>query len=548
MNEKIKVTVYDKCYEIDEGITYFDFIKLYFPDMINKVILVKVDNLYKELSNKVFKSANISFVLVDDSFGNRSYLNGLVFVCLCAFKSIWPNSSIVVKNSIDKGLYIESSNLLTEKDITRVKDEMRSIISQDLSFDKVDVERTSAIDYFDAINDKAKSSLLRYNTNTYITLYKLRNCYNYFFDYMPYSTGCLNLFDIVYLNDHGFVLLYPNMFLGCNVSKYNHHKMMFDAFFEGSKWANMMGVSNVSGLNKLISAGGGDSLIRMEEAIQSYKLLNIAKDIYEKRCEVKVVLIAGPSSSGKTTTSKKLCAYLKSFGLVPQEISMDDYFLNRKDTPKDLDGNYKYESLDALRLDLFEDNINRIINGEEVITPLYDFVKGESNLIKKVKIPSNGIVIVEGIHALNPLVLSHIDKSRKFKIYISPLSVMHLDDHNRLSTADNRLLRRIIRDNRTRGYDVSMTISNWMMVRRGEEENIFAFQDEADVIYNTSFIYELSVLKIYVEPLLYSIDVDSPYYSEAKRLINVLKVFLPISSDSVPCDSLLREFIGGSCF
>lgn len=311
-----------------------------------------------------------------------------------------------------------------------------------------------------------------------------------------------------------------------------------------------MNIELVPALNNYVSSGNIGDLIRISETVQSNNLLNIARNIYDNKDKIKVVLMAGPSSSGKTTTCNKLCMYLRSFGMNPKTISMDNYFVAREDTPKDKNGNYDFECLGALDLKLFDKQIADIINGNEVATPIYDFVSGKPryNAGDVIKLDKKDVLIIEGIHALNPKILSDISRKKKYKIYISPLTCLNLDDQNRISTSDNRLLRRIIRDNRHRGNDVNYSLKKWASVRLGEEKNIFPFQDEADVIFNSSLIYEIGVLKTYVEPLLYSVDMDSPYYEEAKRLINMLKMFLPIPSDDIPKDSILREFIGGGCF
>ena len=325
--------------------------------------------------------------------------------------------------------------------------------------------------------------------------------------------------------------------------------MIFDVFENFHNWASVMNIDRVPSLNRFVSSGNIGDLIRMDETLQCNRLLEIASDIYNKRGNVKIVLIAGPSSSGKTTTCSKLCMYLRSFGLNPKTLSMDNYFVEREKTPKDKDGNYDFECLDAIDLELFDSQVKDIIDGKEVQTPIFDFVLGKPNLKGEViTLKKDDILIIEGIHGLNPNILESIPKKNKYKIYISPLTCLNLDNHNRISTTDNRLLRRIIRDNKHRGNSVEATLEKWPSVRSGEEKNIFPYQDQADVIFNSALIYEFGVLKTYAEPLLYSVDINSPYYEESKRLINVLKMFLPIPSEDIPKDSTLREFIGGGCF
>ena len=283
--------------------------------------------------------------------------------------------------------------------------------------------------------------------------------------------------------------------------------------------------------------------------MQSNRLLNLAKDIVSRKDQVKIILIAGPSSSGKTTSCRKLSMYLRSFGLEPREISMDNYFVDREKTPLDENGEPDFECLEAIDIKKFDSDVKKLLNGEKVRLQIFNFVKGKSEPGEdEVALGKNEVLIIEGIHALNDKILTSIDRKKKFKIYLSPLTILNIDIHNRISTTDNRLLRRIVRDNRTRGYKVEDTLRSWRKVRLGEEKHIFPNQDSADATFNTALIYEIGVLKTYVEPLLYSVSITSPYYEEARRLINVLKTFLPIPSDAVPDDSLLREFIGGSCF
>ena len=342
--------------------------------------------------------------------------------------------------------------------------------------------------------------------------------------------------------------MYPNRYDLGKIGKYQHHQQRFDVYNEYQEWVKLMNVKNASDLNDIVSSGKIGNLIRLDETIQASRLLNIAKEIYSHKDRLKIILIAGPSSSGKTTTSIKLTNYLTSFGLNPIQISMDDYFLSRRETPKKEDGSYDYECLEAVNTELFNENVDKLLNGEEIIAPVYNFLTGEPEYKLPMKLGKNDVLVIEGIHALNPEILKNIPRSRKYKMYISPMTGINIDNHNRISTSDNRLLRRIVRDNRTRGYKVERTLEAWKDVREGEEKYIFPYQDEANVTFNTALIYELGILKTYAEPLLYSVDPKSEYYNEAKRLINILKTFLPMPSEDIPDDSLLREFIGGSCF
>ena len=425
---------------------------------------------------------------------------------------------------------------------------MLEIADKNITITKCRVNRNEAIEYYESKKEISKVNLLKCTFDSHITLYKMGGMYDYFFSLMPPSTGDLRYFDLKFLNGRGIVLLFPTIYLD-GIKEYEHHPKLFEVFREYQKWADIMKIGNVPALNKIVSNGRADDIIRIDEMLQSNRLLNIARDIVSKKNSIKIILIAGPSSSGKTTSCRKLSMYLRSFGLEPKEISMDDYFIDRDKTPKDENGEYDFECLEALDIKKFDSDVKKLLNGEKVKLQKYNFIKGESEPgTEDVILGENEVLIIEGIHALNEKILTSIERNKKYKIYLCPLTILNIDIHNRISTTDNRLLRRIVRDNRTRGYKVEDTLRVWRKVRLGEEKHIFPNQDAADATFNTALIYELGVLKTYVEPLLYSVSSNSPYYEEARRLINVLKTFLPIPSDAMPDDSILREFIGGSCF
>ena len=365
---------------------------------------------------------------------------------------------------------------------------------------------------------------------------------------MPPSTGRLKEFDMTYIKDNGFVLRLPTIYINNKIKEYEHHPNMFKVFKEHRDWAKLINIETSVDLNKIVSTGKIGDLIKINETLQNNRLLNIAKEINDKKNKVKIVLVAGPSSSGKTTTTRKLCMLLQSFGLSPKVISMDDYFVDKKDTPLDEFGKPDYECLEAMDTKLFDKQMASLLKGDKVLMPTYNFSLGIKEYKNEIQIGEKDILLIEGIHALDNRILTNIDRENKFKIYISALTELNMDNHNRICTSDNRLLRRIIRDNRTRNYRVEHTLSLWASVRRGEEKYIFPYQDEADATINSALIYEIGVRKTYVEPLLYSVEADSPYYEEAKRLINFLRLFLPIPADAIPEDSILREFIGGGYF
>ena len=364
---------------------------------------------------------------------------------------------------------------------------------------------------------------------------------------MPTSTSKISAFDLTYIKDNAFVMRFPTIYQPNKIKEYEEHPGMFSAFQEFRDWGKIMKITTSVDLNKIVSSGKINDLIRIDETLQSNRLLNLAKTIHQNK-KIKIVLMAGPSSSGKTTTSRKLCMYLQSFGLTPKVLSMDDYFHERKDTPKDANGNYDFECLEAVDLKLFNSQLADLLKGEKVQVPTFNFGLGKKEYRHELQLAKDDIIVIEGIHALNPKILTNIPRENKFKIYICPLTEINMDDHNRVSTTDNRLLRRIIRDNRTRNYSVEKTLAAWSKVRTGEEKYIFPYQDEADFTMNSALIYEIGALKTYVEPLLYSVPYDSPYYEESKRLLNFLRIFLPIPADEIPKDSVLREFIGNGCF
>ena len=549
MIEEIKVTINGKEQSVPRGITLLQLSKEYEKDYRFPIILASVNNVYRELSYVVNDPCGINFYDLNSKIGNRAHIAGLTFLLVVAVKEIFGlDANIKVMHSLDKGIYIETSFPLTETILKSIAKKMLKLVDMDMAITKVSVERISAIHYFESINDLAKARIMKYNTNTFITLYRLSNYYNYFYHQMPPSTSSLKEFKLTFLNDNGFVLQFPTAYSNNQIKPYVHHANMFKVFKECRDWTKLMKIETIADLNDVISRGKIADLIRIDETLQSNRLLGVARKIVDAKKDKKIILLAGPSSSGKTTTTSKLCMYLKSFGLNPKMISMDDYFVDREKTPVNEKGEKDYECFEAVDNKLLTRQINDLLSGKEVMAPVYNFKEGVKEFVKELKLDKNDILLIEGIHALNPKVLKEIPAKNKFKVYLSALTELNIDYHNRFPTTDNRLLRRIIRDNRTRGYNVVDTLKVWNNVRSGEEKYIFPYQDEADITINTALIYELAVLKTYVEPLLYSVDEDSVYYEEAKRLLNVLRLILPIPSESIPDDSIIREFIGGSCF
>ena len=549
MIETVEVTIGKKKYKYNKETTLLEIAQDFKDKFRFPIILAKVGNRLRELSNQVLEPCEIEFLDLTSIEGNNTHVNGLVYVMVYAVKKLYGKSAnIIVEHSLDKGIFIESNFKLNEEKVKEIKKKMQEIIAEDKPIIKMNIDRMEAMKYFESVGDEAKAGVMRYNTNNYVTLYRLGNIYNYFYHLMPTSTGLVKDFDLTYIKDNGFILRFPTVFINDKIKKYEHHEKMFEVFKMYRDWGRAVNINTSVDLNRVVSEGKANDMIKIESACQDQRLLTVAREIYDHRKDTKIVLIAGPSSSGKTTSSKKLCMYLQTFGLTPKVIAMDDYFVEREENPKNPDGSYDYECLEAVDLKLFDKQVAQLLKGEEVLIPTFNFTFGKKEYHNTMTVNENEILVIEGIHALDNKILTNIPRTKKYKIYISPLTTVNVDDHNRISTTDNRLLRRIIRDNRTRGHKVEDTLAAWQSVRNGEELYVFPYQDDSDVIINSACGYEIGVLKTYVEPLLYSVETTSPYYEEAKRLIDFLRVFLPIPSDAIPEDAILREFIGGSYF
>lgn len=546
--DNIKITINDKEFYVKRKTTLAEITNEFQSNYHHPILIAKVNNTLKELNYEITKPKNIEFLDLTSREGNKIHVNALIFILVVSIKELYgAKYDIRVQHSIDKGLYIETNFEITEKRLNDIKEKMNKIIAEERPITKLNVDRLEARDYFSKIGDKAKVNILKYTTNTYITLYKLGEYYDYFYTKMPINTKQVPEFDLTYLQNNGLVLRFPTVYINNQIKDYENHPNMFRVFNECHAWGELMHIKNAADLNALVSTGKVEELIRISETKQSNELLQLAEKIYNNK-DLKIVLLAGPSSSGKTTTSKKLCMFLRSFGVNPAVISMDDYFVEREETPLNEEGKPDYECLEAVDLKLFDNQIEQILKGEEVVTPTYNFLTGNKEYNNKIKLGNSDVLVIEGIHALDKRVLTNISKNKIFRIYISALTELNIDNHNYISTTDNRLLRRIIRDNKTRGHGVQRTISTWPDVRSGEEKYIFPYQDNADYTFNSALIYEIGVLKTYAEPLLYAVDPSDSCYEEAKRLINFLGFFLPIPADAIPKDSILREFVGGSFF
>ena len=541
----VVITYREKSYEFLKGTKLIEISKKFEGNYKYTILGARINTDIVSLNTTIVENCELEFFDISSFIGNKIYERSAILILVKAVLDVL-NKNVRVEFSVDKGIHCIIDDLTIDK-LELIEAKMREIVDKNYPIEKIEVNRMKAKKYYNDIGWFDKCNLLNYISNTTITMYRLSNIYDYMYGEMVPSTSYIKEFKLEYLNESGCVLMIPAPFNGNTVTNYVHHEQLYNAAIEYTDWANKIGIKNVSDFNKKLSAGKWNELIFMCEAIQNEKLLAVSRKIHDNS-NIKMVLISGPSSSGKTTTSKKLQLFLKGCGLKPYVIGIDDYFKEREETPLDEFGNKDYESVNALDIDLFNDNLTGLLNEEEVLMPSYNFITGKKEYKNKLKIDKDGILIIEGLHSLNEALTSKIDNSKKYKIYISPLTIINLDDHNRLNTSDNRILRRMVRDNLRRGYNASETLESWKRVREGETKYVFPYQDNADVVLNTSLLYEMSVLKVYVEPLLFSVKEDDPNYNEAMRLINILRVILPMPSVGIPLDSIMREFIGNGCF
>ncbi|WP_434307607.1 nucleoside kinase [Clostridium botulinum] len=513
------------------------------------IVLGKIDEEYYELTSTVKKEGVFIPVDITDSMGLKTYVRTLQFIFIKAVLDLYPESTVVIEHSLGKGLYgeIHKTLSLNENDILKIKNRMNEIINKDIKIKKISVKKERAIEIFNEYKMKDKVRLLNHIPHEEVKLYELDGRYDYFYGPMAYSTGAIKNFDIMYY-DPGLILRYPREKDPFNIPEFVEYKKLTKIFRETEKWAKILDVGDVGALNDKVVYGEIKDIIRVSEALHEKKIANIADMIYDKE-NIKMVLISGPSSSGKTTFANRLGIQLRVNALIPVPISLDNYFVNREDTPKDENGDYDFESIDALDIDLFNEDLKHILNGEEVQIPTFNFKKGKREYDgKKIKLPKNGILIVEGIHGLNPILTREIPDKNKFKIYISALTQLNIDNHNRVSTTDVRIIRRLVRDYLSRGYKGEETLKMWPSIKRGEDRNIFVFQENADVMFNSTIVYELCILKKYALAELNKIDKNSTVHYEATRLKSFLNFFKEVDMNLVPDNSILREFIGGSCF
>lgn len=516
------------------------------------IVAVKLDNEIHDLNFCPVTGGKLDLIDLKQEDGIRIYARSLSLVLVRAAEEVFPKCIVRIEHSLSKGIYGEihfhDHRPFTEKDLRLIKERMLEIIEKDEPIVKETISKEEAIRYFREQGHLDKVRLFQFRQSNQVNIYRLGNYADYFYGYMVPSTGYLKLFDLKYYLP-GFILQFPTIDHSGILPRFQEQRKLARIYYEFEKWAEILEVSDVGALNTQIASGKGPELIRIAEALHEKKIAQIADLITADRGRIRVILIAGPSSSGKTTFAQRLAVQLRVNGLRPISISIDDYFIDREHTPVGPNGLPDFECIEAIDLKLFNEHLTSLIHGLPVKMPKYNFQKGVREEQEAImQIDSKQPIIIEGIHGLNDKLTSDVPKDQKFKIYISALTQLNIDNHNRIPTTDNRIIRRIVRDNQFRGHDALRTIGLWPLVRRGEENYIFPFQEEADVMFNSALIYELAVLKHYAEPLLMKVTPDFPEFSEAKRLLKFLSYFLPFEDSEVPLNSILREFIGGSCF
>ena len=518
----------------------------------HEILLATVDGKLQELHKKVKEGTSVEFLTAADKPGIQTYRRSVLLILLKAFYEVIGAEHIQklsVEYAIANGLFIESAGSFekTQELVDRIKAKMREYVAAEIPIMKRNVTTDEAIEIFRHHRMYEKERLFRYRRVSRVNLYSIGGFEDYYYGYMVQNTGYLKYFDLILYRD-GMMLLLPEQKNPEQVAEFHDREKLFEVLDETESWGRQLEVPTVGALDDVICKGKASELILMQEALMEKKIGDIAEQI-ASRPDKKIVMIAGPSSSGKTTFSHRLSIQLKTKGLKPHPIAVDNYFVNRVDSQRDENGNYNYEVLECLDVALFNQNMTDLLAGKTVEMPEYNFVKGQREYHGDfLTLGPDDVLVIEGIHCLNEKLSYALPRKNKFKIYISALTQLNIDEHNRIPTTDGRLLRRIVRDARTRGASAQDTIRMWPSVRRGEEENIFPYQEDADVMFNSALVYELSVLKQYAEPVLFSVPRDSAEYVEAKRLLKFLDYFLGVSSEEIPHNSLIREFIGGSCF
>lgn len=535
---------------VDTGTDLMELSQGYENFYRSTIIAARVNNAIEELNYKLEEDCRVDFVDLSNEDGSRIYRRSLNFILVKAVNDLYPERKVAINHSISKGLYCEitGGTDLTREEVAALESRMKELVKLRIPFKKRAVPLDEARELFAKTGRMDRFHAIEYRNSPYVTMYGCDGFEDYFYGYMAPDTGYANIFSLIFYPP-GLIMLFPEKTNPAVLPEFVEQKKLFNIFSEYKRWGRILGVDNVGALNDLVKLGKVSELIKISEALQEKKIAQIADAITQSGKPKRLVLISGPSSSGKTTFAQRLSIQLRVNGLKPVTISLDNYFFNRENTPKDENGELDFEALEAIDVKLFNRHLMELINGYEVEIPVFSFTEGKREPAgKRMKLENDNIVVVEGIHGLNEKLTSDIPKENKFKIYVSALTSMNIDDHNRIPSTDTRIIRRIVRDYNFRGTNALSTIKRWPSVRRGEERHIFPYQESADIMFNSSHIVELGVLKSFAEPLLSGIDRDAPEYSEAKRLLDFLSYFLPIENREIPLNSIIREFIGGSSF
>ena len=551
MKQKIQIRCKNnkKSQKVEIGSTLFDVFSSFDLKMTHGPVSARVNNKVEGMHYRVYNSKDVEFLDMNSASGSRAYTRTLFFVLCKAVQDIYPNTDVVIDIPVSNGFYVDIrlGRPVVDEDVNILRRRMQEIIDSKMPIRRFTVPTEEAIALFQEKGDVEKVKLLRTSGSIYTTYYKIGEYVDYYYGTLLTNTSQLYLFGLEKYYD-GMLLRIPSVSNPDELGEMTRQDKMFDIFKEHHRWQEILGIRTVGDFNQAIDAGHATDIINISEALQEKKLAKIAEEIASRE-GVKLVLLAGPSSSGKTTSCKRLSIQLAVNGLKPLQISLDDYFVDRDKTPKDENGEFDFESIYALNLDLLNEQFNALFRGEEVELPKYDFPSGKSvKSGKKLKLEPNNVLVVEGIHALNPELTAHVPEEQIFRVYASALTTILLDNHNYIPTTDNRLLRRIIRDYKYRGVSAQETIRRWPSVRSGENRWIFPFQENADAMLNTAMLYELSVLKMQAEPLLQQVPENCEEFAEAYRLLKFLKYFKGIPYNNLPPTSLLREFLGGSSF
>lgn len=548
----VTITINGEKKQYSRGTLYEEIAKEYQPSYKDMIALVTENGKIRELIKPAVKDCELTFLTTGDNIGHKTYVRTATMMLVKAIYDVLGKDMVKkakVEFAIGQGYYcrLKMDEKLTDWHVKLVGDRMRELADKDLPITKKSYPIDEAMEIFRNNQMEDKEKLFRYRRSSFVNIYCLDGFYDYYYGYMLPSTGYLKYFDVM-LYENGILLLLPSMEAPNKIEYFEPKEKFFHTLMTSANWGEMMGIDSVGDLNDTICNGQIHDMILVQEALQERRIGEIAKEIVDKG-NVKFVLIAGPSSSGKTTFSHRLSIQLRTYGMIPHPIALDDYFVNREDTPKDANGDYNFECLEAIDIKRFNEDMNRLLKGDTVELPQFNFKLGKREYHGNFKkLGPEDILVIEGIHGLNPATTFSLPNESKFKIYISALTSINVDEHNRIPTTDGRLLRRMVRDARTRGTCAKRTIEMWPSVRRGEEQYIFPFQESADEMFNSVLIYELAVLKQYAEPLLFGIKKGEPEYYEAKRLLKFLEYFQGIDSKNVPSNSICREFIGGSYF